>query len=114
MKPRPMKPVTTPATREPRTPVPDAVRAALFLYNGREKVCGWVRMLNTGGMYLQSKARFPDDTEVYLETLVWEDHTPRALRVRGWVAYEDRRGMGIQFTLSVLRHLIRHFEAATA
>jgi len=51
---------------------------------------------------------------------VWEDHTPRALRVRGWVAYEDRRGMGIQFarpdaaTLSVLRHLIRHFEAATA
>jgi hypothetical protein len=119
MKPRPLKPATTPDTREPRTPVPSAVRAALFLYNGKEKVCGWVRKLNTGGMYLQSKARFPRETEVFIETMVWEDDTPRAFKVRGWVAYEDPRGMGIQFappdadTLACLRYLIGRFESAT-
>jgi hypothetical protein len=120
MRPRPQKPVTTPETREPRTPVPGAVRAALFLYNGKEKVCGWVRVLNTGGMYLQSKARFPRDTEVVVETMVWEQDTPRAVKVRGWVAYEDSRGMGIQFsspdasTLDCLRDLVRGFRTATA
>lgn len=120
MRPRPVKPATTPRTREPRTPVPGAVRAALFLYNGKEKVCGWVRKLNTGGMYLQSKARFPRETEVRVETVVWEDDTPRAFTVKGWVAYEDNRGMGIQFsppdaaTLSRLRYLIRAFETEAA
>lgn len=118
MKPRPAKPITTPATREPRTPVPAALRAALFLYNGKEKVCGWVRKLNTGGMYLQSKARFPRETEVFVETLVWEGDAARAFRVRGWVASEDPRGMGIQFappdpdTLAALRRVIRRFSAA--
>jgi len=120
MRLRPVKPVTTPETRERRTPVPGAVRAALFLYNGKEKVCGWVRMLNTGGMYLQSKARFPAETEVVLETMVWDDNTPHPVQVRGWVAYEDNRGMGIQFstpdasTLARLRGLLHGFEAATA
>jgi hypothetical protein len=115
-----MKPVTTPATREPRVPVPAPLRAALFLYNGKEKVCGWVRRLNTGGMYLQSKARFPRETEVFVETLVWDDDTPRAFRVRGWVATEDPRGMGIQFappdadTLAALRRVIHRFAATAA
>jgi hypothetical protein len=117
VRPRPPKPVTTPATREPRTPVPVALRAALLLYNGKEKVCGWVRRINTGGMYLQSRARFPGETEVIVEALVWDGNTAHPLHLKGWVAYEDRRGMGIQFdpptdgVLADLRRVIARFEA---
>lgn len=117
MRPRPPKPVATPVTRERRTPVPVALRAALLLYNGKEKVCGWVRRISTGGMYLQSRARFPGETEVIVEALVWEGDTARPLRLKGWVAYEDRRGMGIQFerpnegALADLRRVIDRFEA---
>jgi hypothetical protein len=116
VRPRPSKPVTTPATRERRTPVPVALRAALLLYNGKEKVCGWVRRISTGGMYLQSRARFPGETEVIVETLVWEGNSARPLCLKGWVAYEDRRGMGIQFepppepVLDDLRRVIARFE----
>lgn len=118
MRPRPIKPATTPATRERRTPVPVALRAALLLYNEREKVCGWVRRINTGGMYLQSRARFPRETEVIVEAMVWEGDRARPLSVRGWVAYEDPHGMGIQFdhpeplTLAALRHVVQLFESA--
>jgi PilZ domain len=116
VRPRPSKPVATPATRERRTPVPVALRAALLLYNGKEKVCGWVRRISTGGMYLQSRARFPGETEVVVEALVWEGDSARPLRLKGWVAYEDRRGMGIQFepppadALADLRLVIDRFE----
>jgi len=117
VRPRPHKPATTPETREPRTPVPVALRAALLLYNGKEKVSGWVRRINTGGMYLQSRARFPGETEVIVAAMVWEGDSARPLQLRGWVAYEDRRGMGIQFdrppdsVLADLKRIVARFES---
>lgn len=112
---RPAKPMTTPATRERRASLRVRVRAAVFLADGAEKVCGWVRNLSTGGMYVETKARFPDETPVVLETLVWEDETPHCLRLAGWVARTDDEGMGIQFdppddrTGKLLTHLVQRF-----
>lgn len=97
-----------------------ALRAALFLYNGKERIGGWLRMLNTGGMYLQNKARFPRETEVYVETLVPMDGGLQALRVKGWVAYDDNHGMGIQFdtpdreTRTLIASLMSEFSIASA
>lgn len=120
MRLRPVKPITTPKSREPRIKVAKPLRAALFLCNGREKVCGWVRQLNTSGMYLQNKARFPPETEVFMEALIWEGEAARQLKIKGWVAYEDNFGMGIQFdrpdpeTRSLLTRFLRNYDPSFA
>lgn len=97
MRTRPLKPVTTALTRERRAHIRLPIRAAVSLTSLDETVWGYVRDLNTGGMYMESRAQFPPDTEVLLDALFPEGHAGTHFQTRAWVAWRDRHGMGIQF-----------------
>lgn len=92
------------------------LRAAVFLEDGSEVVRGWVRNLSRGGAYIENKARFPDETPVRIEFVVWSDDSATEVIIDGWVARTDDEGMGLQFSdldepmLKVIDSLIQeHF-----
>lgn len=95
---RPERPATTPWNREQRAGVRAPLRAAVFLDDGTEVIRGWVRNLSRGGAYVENKARFPVDTAVRIEFVVWRDEGPVEVIVDGWVARTDSEGMGLQFS----------------
>ena len=94
---RPRKKQSTPGNRDRRADVRVPLRAAVYLSGGDELVRGWVRNLSQGGVFVECKARFPEETEVCLEFMVWEGETPMGVTIAGWVARTDDEGMGIQF-----------------
>jgi len=111
---RPEKP-DCPEACAPRAIVSEPFQAAIFLANGNEKVCGNVRNISTSGVYVENKARFPEESEVVLESMVWEGETRYCIALRGWVARTDADGMGIQFAdpdpemASLLQQLVERY-----
>ncbi|MDH5527426.1 MAG: PilZ domain-containing protein [Nitrospirota bacterium] len=116
---RPERPATTPWNREQRMDVRVPLRAAVFLTDGSEVVRGWVRNLSGGGAYVENKARFPEDTPVRIEFIVWEAESPVEVIIDGWVARTDNEGMGIQFSnldahmLTVVESLVAMYFSVT-
>lgn len=97
MRPRPMKPETSATTRERRAFVRMPIRAAVTVADGARKVCGWVRNLSCGGMFVETDESFPRETEVRVEVLLREGYSVRRLRTVAWVAWTAPDGMGLQF-----------------
>lgn len=95
---RPERPATTPWNREQRAGMRAPLRAAVFLEDGSEVIRGWVRNLSRGGAYVENKARFPDNTPVRVEFVVWRKEGPVEVIIDGWVARTDDEGMGLQFS----------------
>jgi len=97
MRTRPLKPMTAPEQRERRAHVRVPIRAAVTLVNGDQKVCGWVRNLSCGGMFVQADVPFPTNAEVQVDVLLREGYSVRRLRTPAWVAWSGDGGMGLQF-----------------
>lgn len=110
--PRPAKPVTTPATREPRHRVPVPVKTVLSRLNGGEPADGWLILVNTSGAFVQTRTRFKQDEAIGLQATLPTDFSQRNITVNGWIAYDDGQGVGIQFdrpdqaALAAIRQII--------
>lgn len=103
----------------PRAIVREPFQTAVFLASGDEKVCGNVRNISTSGLYVENKARFPKESEVVLESMVWEGERRYCISLKGWVARTDNDGMGIQFAdpepamASLLEQLVNRYMGQT-
>jgi len=97
MRPRPTKPETSLANRERRADLRVAIRAAVTVANGERRLCGWVRNLSVGGMFVATDEPLPANTEVHVEMLLREGYAVRRLRATAWVAWVGAGGMGLQF-----------------
>lgn len=97
MRPRPMKPETSLANRERRASLRVHVRAAVTLMDGERRLCGWVRNLSVGGLFVETGAPLAMNTEVHVEMLLREGYAVRRLRATAWVAWVGAGGMGLQF-----------------
>lgn len=93
---RPIKPVTIPATREPRYRVPFPAKAVIS-GTGSGSVKGWLLMVSSGGGYVQNKTRFQKGVKVQVEAQLSKNADQKPVRITGWVAYDDGQGVGIQF-----------------
>jgi len=112
---RPIKPLTTTESREPRTPVPTAIRVTVSEKFGDASVSGWLRNLNGGGMYIATQETLPENAEIQAHALIREGDTVHHLRTDGWVVRSAPEGVAIQFgsldadTWNLIRHLLRDF-----
>lgn len=97
MRPRPLKPETSLATRERRTAPRVHIRAAVTVAEGERRLCGWVRNLSVGGLFVETGAPLEINTEVRVEMLLREGYAVRRLRAPAWVAWVGAGGMGLQF-----------------
>lgn len=97
MRPRPMKPETSLANRERRAWVRVPIRAAVTVAGEERRICGWVRNLSVGGMFVETDEPFERETEVAVDLLLREGYSVRRLRSVAWVAWVARNGMGLQF-----------------
>jgi hypothetical protein len=97
MRPRPMKPETSLANRERRASPRVSIRAAVTVVEGTERICGWVRNLSIGGLFVETDAPPAINTEVRVEMLLREGYAVRRLRAEAWVAWVGAGGMGLQF-----------------
>jgi Tfp pilus assembly protein PilZ len=97
MRPRPIKPETSLANRERRAHVRVPIRAAVTVAGEGRRVCGWVRNLSVGGLFVETHEIFPRETEVWVELLLREGYSVRRLRTLAWVAWSAPDGMGLQF-----------------
>jgi len=96
MRPRPSKYATT-ATRERRIHVRVPIRAAVTVANSESRVCGWVRNLSAGGMFVETDEPFARETEVQINTLMRDGARVHHFRTLAWVAWVSPDGMGLQF-----------------
>ena len=109
-----------PERSAPRAIVPEPFQTAVFLASGEEKVCGNVLNISTSGLYVENKARFPKESEVVLESMVWEGESRYCITLRGWVARTDEDGMGIQFAdpdpamARLLQQLVNRYKGQTS
>lgn len=101
MKQRPKKPETHPLKREIRADlrvgINVAIRATLVDAISGNKLHGWVRNLSRGGLYVDCKDGFPQNTNITVDALVREGDRAYHLKLPGWVAHAGAYGMGIQF-----------------
>lgn len=97
MRPRPSKITATSATRERRAHVRVPIRAAVTVAEGPNQVCGWVRNLSAGGMFVETEEPFARETEVQVNTLMRDGSRVHHFRTRAWVAWVSPDGMGLQF-----------------
>ncbi len=101
MKQRPKKPPTHPLKREIRADlrvgINVAIRATMIDAISGEKLHGWVRNLSRGGLYVDCKDGFPQNTNITVDALVREGDRAYHLKLPGWVAHAGAYGMGIQF-----------------
>lgn len=97
MRPRPSKNFATTATRERRAHVRVPIRAAVTVANVSNRVCGWVRNLSAGGMFVETGEPFPKETEVQVNTLMRDGDRVHHFRTAAWVAWVSPEGMGLQF-----------------
>lgn len=93
---RPIRPVTTPDNREPRTSVYGQVAVNIRLLSGEQiETQGWVKNLNTRGMFTWCSLPLPDEAPCEFSLEMLHDNT--SVSGRGWVVYSDEIGMAIQF-----------------
>lgn len=93
---RPIRPVTTPDNREPRTSVYGQVAVNIRLLSGEQiETQGWVKNLNTRGMFTWCSLPLPDEAPCEFNLEMLHDNT--SVSGRGWVVYSDEIGMAIQF-----------------
>lgn len=97
MRSRPSKNAATTATRERRVHVRVPIRAAVTVANGPNRVCGWVRNLSAGGMFVETDEPFARETEVQVDTLMRDGSRVHHFRTLAWVAWVSPDGMGLQF-----------------
>jgi hypothetical protein len=95
MRPRPRKPVTTPATRAPRAHVRAQVGCRVVVSGMGEAANGQVVKLGPGGMLVATPQVLPADIECDLCLLFGGD--PPDTWLKGWVVYADGTGLAIQF-----------------
>lgn len=95
MRPRPTKPITTPATREPRAEVRDRVECRIALGAAGAEVHGIVRNLNTSGMSVWTDEAVAPESECEVFLLFGGD--PPDTQVQGWVVYANQNALAIQF-----------------
>lgn len=95
MRPRPVREITVPSTRELRVNVHERVGAAMASLGEPAAVFAKVRTLNTKGMSVRCDHRFPLETECRFR-LMSEEGKPFATVV-GWIVYHDDQGMAVQF-----------------
>lgn len=97
MRPRPSKEPTTVDTRERRVHVRVPMRAAVAVEGGATRLCGWVRNLSVGGMFVETDEPLPTNLEVQVHTLMRDGASVHHLRTAAWVAWTSPEGMGLQF-----------------
>jgi len=97
MRPRPNKAPATTATRDRRVHVRIPIRAAVTVDGGATRLCGWVRNLSIGGMFVETDRTLPTNVEVRVHTLMRDGARVHHLRTAAWVAWIAPDGMGLQF-----------------
>jgi hypothetical protein len=95
MRPRPRKPVTTPATRAPRTHVHAKVSCHIEVPGIGESTGGQVLNLSPGGVRVATDQVLPKEAECEVHLQFGGD--PPDIWVKGWVAYTHEEGLAIQF-----------------
>lgn len=94
---RPIKPVTSSASRERRAAPRVPLRVGVSLAAGTLKVHGWVRDLSLGGCFLETRTPLPANARIDLEGLVRDGGRLIRLAAGGWVVRVTPTGMAIQF-----------------
>ncbi|MDH4228134.1 MAG: hypothetical protein OEW11_00110 [Nitrospirota bacterium] len=98
MRARPFVLPATPETRSPRVRVRQlGIRATIRPLAFPMPVNGWISTLAVGGAYVEAPRHLPRDTEIRIDWMAQDKGRLVRLRLTGWVAYADERGMGIQF-----------------
>ncbi len=114
---RPRLPVSTPGTREHRLNVRVPIKVAATIVDGDgTKVYGWAENVSMGWLYFEGTLQFPPETHVALHLMFRRDQMEtRDIHIKGWVAHNKGKGMGIQFVplegdeSKLFRSLIRKF-----
>jgi hypothetical protein len=95
MRQRPTRPITTPATRQPRAEVHDRVECRIVLGGAGGEVHGTVRNLNTSGMSVWTDDAVAPESEC--EVCLQFGGDPADVQVQGWVVYANQNALAIQF-----------------
>lgn len=94
----------TPDTRPERAEVPvRGIRAKLSTINGTKTVHGWVTLFSATGMFVQTDAPLPDDTEVSIDFNARLGTQVYRLQLLGWVVHYHTHGMGVQFDQKLVK-----------
>lgn len=95
MRVRPVRNMTSSASREKRVDIGETVGVWVRPANGVDETFGWVKMINSKGMMVWFDSSFPPETECRFRLMIGDDKS--GVSGSCWAVYTTEEGTAFQF-----------------